>query len=195
MRRAKALGYALVATPAGTPISLSRRRNSFLEGPRLSTGTRLLQTESLPLFHAGDASVRSRELTSCPRTGGVGNVLAPHTYGGSMAHQAASTVLNIRFGYGSITVAPRRASPPAGGAPGDWKCGSSLSGDWPAGCLTISGTRDEPTVDAPGEDAPVGMHLSPRQSLPNHWRRATYIRWCGRGEAVRHLSIPTRRPI
>jgi hypothetical protein len=35
-RRAKALGYALVATPTGTPMERLRRRNSSLEGPRLS---------------------------------------------------------------------------------------------------------------------------------------------------------------
>jgi hypothetical protein len=176
MRRAKALGYALVATPAGTPISLSRRRNSFLEGPRLSTGTRLLQTESLPLFHAGDASVRSRELTSCPRTRGVGNAPAPHTYGGSIAHQVALTVPNIGFGCTSITIAPRRASSPAGGILVDLKCGSSLSGSRPARWLTISATRHELAVDTPGEDAPVGVDLSPWRSMPNCPRRATYIR-------------------
>jgi transposase len=42
MRRAKALGEALVQTPAGTPMSHSGRRNSALEGPRWSRGTRCL---------------------------------------------------------------------------------------------------------------------------------------------------------
>jgi transposase len=41
-RRAKAVGDALVQTPAGTPLYRSRRRSRSLEGPRLSRGTRRL---------------------------------------------------------------------------------------------------------------------------------------------------------
>jgi hypothetical protein len=126
---------------------------------------------------------------------GRGNVPAPYTYGGSIAHQVALAVPNIGFGCASITIAPRRASSSAGGTLVDWKRGSSLSGSWPARWLTISGARDELAVDTLGEDAPVGVYLSPRHSLPNRRRHVTYIRWCAGGEAVRPLPTPPRRPM
>jgi hypothetical protein len=126
---------------------------------------------------------------------GRGNVPALYTYGGSIAHQVALAVPNIGFGSASITIALRKASSPAGGTLVDLKYGSSSSGSRPVRWLTISGTRDELAVDTPGEDAPVGVYLSPWHGLPNHRRHVTYIRWCGGGEAVRPLHTPTRRPM
>ncbi len=52
---------------------------------------------------------------------------------------------------------------------------------------------DELAAGAPGANAPVGVHTPPRLHLPNRRIRDPYVRWCGRGEAVRPLPIPIRR--
>jgi hypothetical protein len=49
---------------------------------------------------------------------------------------------------------------------------------------------DELAAGALGADAPVGVHTPPRLNLPNRRIREPYVRWCGRGEAVRPLPIP-----
>jgi hypothetical protein len=66
MRRVKALGYALVPTPAGTPMSLSRLRNSSLEGSRWSRDHRAPVADCVCFAAwrgAGDVGGRSRGLT------------------------------------------------------------------------------------------------------------------------------------
>jgi hypothetical protein len=50
---------------------------------------------------------------------------------------------------------------------------------------------DERAAGTPGEGAPVGVQFTPMY-LPNRRRRDPYVRWCGRGEAVRPLPIPIR---
>ena len=54
------------------------------------------------------------------------------------------------------------------------------------------GRWDERAAGTPGADAPVGVHTPPRLHLPNRRIRDPYVRWCGRGEAVRPLPIPIR---
>ena len=51
---------------------------------------------------------------------------------------------------------------------------------------------DERTTGTLGADAPVGVSVSPQLNLPNRRIRDPYVRWCGRGEAVRSLPIPIR---
>ena len=53
-----------------------------------------------------------------------------------------------------------------------------------------SNAWDELTTGTTGEDAPVEVCISPRLHLPNRRIRDPYVRWCGRGEAVRPLPIP-----
>ena len=53
------------------------------------------------------------------------------------------------------------------------------------------GLWDERAAGTPGEGAPVGVQCTPMH-LPNRRRRDPYVRWCGRGEAVRPLPIPIR---
>ena len=60
------------------------------------------------------------------------------------------------------------------------------------GAGRLSGIWDEPAAGALGQDAPVGVHTPPRLNLPNRRMRDPYVRWCGRGEAVRLLPIPIR---
>ena len=57
----------------------------------------------------------------------------------------------------------------------------------------MSGIWDELAAGTPGDDAPVGVYLSSRWNLPNRRIRDPYVRWCGRGEAVRPLPIPIQR--
>ena len=52
---------------------------------------------------------------------------------------------------------------------------------------------DERTAGTLGEDTPVGVSDCPDLNLPNRRIRDPYVRWCGRGEAVRSLPIPIRR--
>jgi len=51
----------------------------------------------------------------------------------------------------------------------------------------------ELATDATGEDASVEVSILPRLHLPNRRIRDPYVRWCGRGEAVRPLPIPIGR--
>ena len=44
---------------------------------------------------------------------------------------------------------------------------------------------DERTTGMPGANAPVGVCVTPVLYLPNRRIRDPYVRWCGRGEAVR----------
>jgi hypothetical protein len=53
------------------------------------------------------------------------------------------------------------------------------------------GLWDERAAGTPGEGTPVGVQFTPRY-LPNRRIRDPYVRWCGRGEAVRPLPIPIR---
>jgi hypothetical protein len=55
------------------------------------------------------------------------------------------------------------------------------------------GLWDERAAGTPGEGTPVGVQFTPRH-LPNRRIRDPYVRWCGRGEAVRPLPIPIRWP-
>ncbi len=48
----------------------------------------------------------------------------------------------------------------------------------------------ELATGARGEDASVEVSIRPRLHLPNRRIRDPYVRWCGRGEAVRPLPIP-----
>jgi len=73
---------------------------------------------------------------------------------------------------------------------------------WPAveprdGIRRGGGSRsdlwDDLAAGALGADAPVGVHTPPRLNLPHRRIRDSYVRWCGRGEAVRPLPIPIRR--
>ena len=43
-----------------------------------------------------------------------------------------------------------------------------------------------------GEATPVEVRIALRLELPNRRIRDPYVRWCGRGEAVRPLPIPIR---
>ena len=51
----------------------------------------------------------------------------------------------------------------------------------------------ELATGATGEDASVEVRIRPRFHLPNRRIRDPYVRWCGRGEAVRPLPIPIGR--
>jgi hypothetical protein len=50
----------------------------------------------------------------------------------------------------------------------------------------------ELATGATEEDASVEVSIRPRLYLPNRRIRDPYVRWCGRGEAVRPLPIPIR---
>jgi hypothetical protein len=56
------------------------------------------------------------------------------------------------------------------------------------------GLWDERAAGTPGEGAPVGVQFT-LMHLPNRRIRDPYVRWCGRGEAVRPLPIPIRLPL
>jgi hypothetical protein len=49
------------------------------------------------------------------------------------------------------------------------------------------GFWDERAISTLGENTLVGVHTPPRLNLPNRRIREPYVRWCGRGEAVRFL--------
>jgi hypothetical protein len=54
----------------------------------------------------------------------------------------------------------------------------------------MSGTWDELAAGTSGDDAPVRVRSARWLDLPNRRIRDPYVRWCGRGEAVRPLPIP-----
>jgi hypothetical protein len=54
----------------------------------------------------------------------------------------------------------------------------------------MSGTWDELAAGTSGDDAPVRVRPARWLHLPNRRIRDPYVRWCGRGEAVRPLPIP-----
>ena len=57
----------------------------------------------------------------------------------------------------------------------------------------MSGAWDELAAGTSGADAPVRVRLALWLQLPNRRIRDPYVRWCGRGEAVRPLPIPIRQ--